>query len=126
MKNLSKVLVLSSFSVFALSTSCYYDNYEDMYQYLPDESCDTPLSSFSADIQPWIDAQCVSCHGDVSPQAGLDLTTHANVAAKAASILDRISRPEGDGLLMPQGGSPLDQCKIDGFSVWIDLGTPNN
>lgn len=126
MKNLSKVVVLSSLSVFALTSSCYYDNYEDMYQYLPEDNCETPLSSFSADIQPWIDAQCVSCHGAVSPQAGLDLTTHANVSSNAANILDRISREAGDGLLMPQGSTPLDDCTIEGFSVWIDLGTPNN
>lgn len=110
----------------SIATGCYYDNYEDLYQHLPSDNCDTPLSSFSADIQPWISSQCESCHNSSLAQGGLDLTTYSNVKDNAASILDRISRLEGDPLLMPQGGTPMSQCTIDGFSAWIDLGSPEN
>lgn len=111
-------------AIFA--TGCYYDNYEDLYQNIPQEECDTPLSSYSQDISVWISDQCEVCHGPNLAQAGLDLTVYDNVANKASSILDRISRPDGDPLLMPQGGTPLSDCRIEGFQAWIDLGTPQN
>lgn len=126
MNKRSKVAVFFSALALVVGSGCYYDNYEDMYQYLPDETCDTPPSSYSSDIQPWIDAQCVSCHGTSSPSGGLDLTTYDNVSTNAASILNRISLAESDPSFMPQGGSALSDCNISGFSAWIDLGTPNN
>lgn len=115
-------MVLASFGL----SSCYYDNYEDLYHYLPTETCDTPLSSYGNDIQPWISDQCISCHNSTLSEGSLDLSTYENVKDHAASILDRISRAESDAWFMPQGGSSLSSCKINGFATWIDLGTPQN
>lgn len=107
-------------------TGCYYDNYEDLYQHVSNNSCDTVLSSYTADIKPWIDAQCISCHDANLASGGLVLETYQQVADNADVIKARIELQEGELGLMPQGGPRLDECKLNGFQAWIDLGKPEN
>lgn len=121
-----KYTILSILASTLLLSSCYHDNYEERMGGLPVEDCSTPLSSYSADIEPWIDAQCIACHNENFAQAGLDLSSYQLVADNADDILDRISREESDPLLMPQNGPKLDQCKIEGFEQWIADGKPEN
>lgn len=104
-------------------TGCYYDNYEDLYQYLPDD-CDTASVSWSLDIKPWVDNTCIICHDGVFQAP--DLRTYEAVKANAQTMLNRISLEEGNPSLMPQGGPKLDQCKIDKFDIWIQMGSPEN
>lgn len=106
-------------------TSCYYDNYEDLYRNIPNQ-CDTSAVSYAIDIEPWVNNTCVTCHNASIAVPVMDLSTYEGVKANAAKMLDRVSQPEGSALLMPQGGPKLDQCKIDKLSVWIQMGSPNN
>lgn len=97
-------------------SSCYYDNAEQLYG--AGGTCDS-TATWSADIQPLIQAQCVSCHQGASASGGLDLSTHANVQNSTlnGSLIDRIQRGSGDPLAMPPSG-PLSNCNQAKFRVW--------
>lgn len=105
--------------------ACYYDNEKDLYPVVPGTGCDTVALSYSADIKPIIDSRCVACHGSNFPSGNLSLTNHAQVAGSVASIINRINRPAGDPLLMPQGNK-LDACSIQKIEAWANQGAPNN
>jgi hypothetical protein len=122
-RNTQKHLIILGL-LAAFVSACYYDNAEDLYQNYP-KNCDVSAVSYSIDVRPIIDQNCVSCHGGVAPQAGLDLTTYDKVKANTANIRDRINRPISDALVMPQGG-PMPQCSIDKVTAWIDAGALNN
>lgn len=110
--------------IILLSFSCTYNNVEETYKdFIPD--CDTNVVSYSQDIAPILDMNCVVCHGGVSPEAGLDLSTYGNVFANRENIKNRINRPLGDPFVMPQSG-PMVQCNIDKVNAWINQGALNN
>lgn len=121
-KTRKNILILSLGALFV--TACYYDNAEDLYQNFP-KACDVSAVSYSIDIRPIINQNCVSCHGAVALLAGLNLSTYDNVKANSAKIKDRINRSVSDALLMPQGG-PMPQCSIEKVTAWIDAGALNN
>ncbi len=114
--------MLRTFSViFLLATlgsvsGCYYDNSEQLYG--TGGTCDS-TSTWSADIQPLIQAQCVGCHQGASASGGLDLSSHASVQNSAlnGSLLDRIQRGAGDPLAMPPSGR-LSNCNVAKIRVW--------
>lgn len=60
-----------------------------------------------------MDANCVSCHSP-GPQA---LTNYSQVKNNIDNIINRISRPNGDPLKMPQGGS-LSPVQINIITKW--------
>jgi hypothetical protein len=105
--------------------ACYYDNEHDLYPVVPGNGCDTATVSYAATIQPIMQTRCVSCHSGGFPSGGLGLTTHAEVAGSVDRIIDRITRNEGDALLMPQGAK-MDACRIDQIIAWANQGALNN
>lgn len=120
---MNKVLLfLFGFLVFA--SSCTYYNVEEEYADFVGD-CDTSAVSFALDVYPIIDANCVTCHGDVNPQAGLSLTSFNLIKLNSSQMQDRINRPMGDPLVMPQSG-PMIQCNIDKINAWINQGALNN
>lgn len=74
-------------------------------------------------VKPIMDTHCVSCHGNVSPNAGLPLTNFTQVrnAVMNRGVIDRISRNNGDPLLMPQTGR-LNQNLINIVNQWKNDG----
>jgi hypothetical protein len=62
---------------------------------------------------------CISCHGSSLAQAGLKLTTYAEVkdAIQNKGLIDRISRSATDPLLMPTTGK-MAQSNIDLIVKW--------
>lgn len=98
---------------------CYYDNEEDLYG----PGCDTSVFSYSARIQPILQANCQSssCHGPSG--ANGELITYAQVKAvvddgsfRNAVIVTRA---------MPDGGA-LTNCELDLIEKWLDAGAPND
>lgn len=122
------LLMLKIFSAFfvmvLLASSCSYNNIEDAYGNKIDE-CDTTVVSYALDVAPIIDMQCVTCHGSISPQAGLDLSFYEKVFAQKENIINRINRPLGDPFVMPQSG-PMSSCKINTINAWVNQGALNN
>jgi len=99
-------------SGFAFLTSCESRTYEEI-------SDNTPITQqvkYNTDIKPIIDANCISCHspGGPGPQAW---TSYDQVKNNIDNIIDRIGRPNGDPLKMPQGGA-LSATQINLFVKW--------
>lgn len=108
-------------------TGCYYDNAEDLYQYYPQNPCDTTAVTYSVTISQIMSQQCTSCHGSSAPEAGLDLSSYNGVlsAVNSGELMNRITLPLGAPGKMPVGGS-LSDCQINQIKAWIDAGANNN
>jgi hypothetical protein len=97
--------------------------------------------SHDDDIQPIWDAECISCHGDISPSAGLDLEGDARAslvevtetgsglyfvepyAPEDSYLWHKLEGTFGDvggsGSQMPLGSAPLDDADLDAVETWI-------
>ena len=122
--NILKLLIFSGLLGLCTS-SCYYDNYDDLYGNL--NACDTSAVTFSQDIKMIIGQNCEGCHNGASANAGLNLAGHQNIstAALSGAIMDRVTRSAGDPLLMPPGQA-LSDCDQSKLRTWINEGAPNN
>jgi len=107
------------------TSSCYFDNYEDLYGNV--NACDTSAVTFSQDIKMLIGQNCEGCHNGASASGGLNLAGHQNISNSALSgaIMDRVTRTAGDPLLMPPG-QVLSECDQSKLRSWINEGAPNN
>jgi len=117
------IKLLFVFTAFVLTTSCAYDNAQDLVA-VP---CDTSAVTFSQDISVIITQQCLSCHNDNNATAGLSLEGHekSSTAALLYTFMNRVERSMGDALLMPPTG-PLSDCDQSKLRAWIAEGAPNN
>lgn len=76
---------------------------------------------YNDDVKNITSANCVSCHGGSSPQAGLDLTTYVNVrfAVENRGLLNRINNQSNpmppSGLLPASTRAVIEQWKEDGY-----------
>jgi mono/diheme cytochrome c family protein len=90
-------------------TACESRTYEEI-------SDNTPIAevvTYTKDVKPIIDANCISCH---SPGVQA-LTNYSQVKTNINTIIDRISRANGDPQKMPQGGS-LSPSQINIITKW--------
>lgn len=74
---------------------------------------------YTTNVRPIIQSQCISCHNTQNASGGLILETYAQVRASAStgSLIDRITRPANDGLVMPQNGR-MPQATINVILQW--------
>lgn len=74
---------------------------------------------YTENIKPIIDNNCIGCHGNINPNAGLTLTNYNQVkqAVLNNGLIDRISKPSGDPQLMPTSGR-MPQQTIDLVTQW--------
>ena len=115
------VSVIAVVILFA-QTSCYYDNEVEQYA---NTVCDTAAVSYSKDIQPIIQGNCVSCHRPGGQQELSPFTTYDGLKVYTFNreIVDRVY---GNGVnLMPPSG-PLSDCNKLKIAAWVDAGAPNN
>ena len=118
--------IFFTFLCILLLNSCNYDNEESLYGIF---DCDTNFVSFQMDIYPIINSHCTTCHGGPSLSAELALETYVQIYTSATDpyngIINRISRLEGDPLMMP-GSYRIPQCQIDKIVAWVNQGALNN
>jgi hypothetical protein len=113
--------VLCVVLISCLTTGCYYDNEEYLYG-----TCDTTSVTFSQDIKPILDANCINCHSG----GAINLTTYDGVKAKVSdsTLYKSISYSysgANSSKNMPSSGK-LDDCSINKVKAWIDEGALNN
>lgn len=95
--------------------SCSTNSEDDLI--LPIEN--TEIVKYNQNIKPIMDSNCIGCHGNSNPNAGLSLTNFNQVrqAVLNNGLIDRISRQSGDPQLMPTGGR-MPQQTIDLVVKW--------
>jgi len=99
--------------------ACYYDNEQDLYG-IP-TPCDTLNLSYTAEIKGIITNNCQGCHNNASQSGNLNLESDASRVTNITKIIDRISRPAGDPLVMPTAG-PMSSCNIHKIKAWQNQG----
>jgi hypothetical protein len=124
MKNLYKLIVLSGMALFL--GSCYYDTYpEEEALPLPEEV------SYSEDIQPLWDRDCVRCHPPSPPILTEGLSRDALINGNY--VIPGDSRNSSlyksffglDGVSeMPPGGWNINDANL--VAKWIDDGAQDN
>lgn len=87
--------------------------------------CDSANVTYTASINPILQAWCVGCHSGSSPANGLSLDTYDNAKACAQGnrLMGSILQDPGYKA-MPNGGAKLSSCEISLFQKWILLGEP--
>jgi hypothetical protein len=124
---LRKIIFTLSFSLFIFSCTNHVEEEETIIienenptdpvdPTDPDPDPD-PVTSFSTDVKPIIDNNCVSCHGG---SRFPDVRTYDKIKANASSIKSAIVNRR-----MPQGGS-LTNAEIEIIRSWVDGGALNN
>jgi hypothetical protein len=114
----TKQTLLILMSVFAI-LGCSSDTISDL---IDDNNIGTV--SYNQNIKPIIDNYCVNCHGANNPSANLRLDTYESTREGVLSrnVIERISLPQGNSLLMPQSGNRLSQNNINLFINWQNEG----
>ncbi len=122
---IKRSLLMSSVIAMLTLSSCYYDNAEDLYPQ-PSE-CDTTNVTFTSDIYPVINNNCIGCHNSAFASGNVNLETYDNIVAAAnnGSLMGAIKHESGWSP-MPKNGNQLDDCTIKKLDAWINNGTPNN
>jgi hypothetical protein len=97
-----------------------------------------PAPTWSADVQPLLQASCVGCHSGALMLGNLDLSSYASLmddrdgnpavlAGQAdSSLLIQRLETGNTTLRMPQGGSPWPASQIATLRQWIDEGALND
>ena len=104
--------------------SCNNDSSSDLIT----PTNNTVTIKYSSDIASIINGNCLNCHASPpSNGAPMQLTTYNDVknAILTGSLIDRVSRAQGSGGMMPQAGMRLPQATIDKIIKWQTDGFVN-
>lgn len=99
--------------------------HEPSLVYAPvDGSCDTTNVSYSAQVKPILDANCISCHNS-SASKNFDGygQISAYLAGNASLFISNINYT-GPQPMPPTGR--LDTCQVRQCILWVQSGYPNN
>ncbi len=124
-------LIISFLMLMVLSiSSCTYENEETLYP--ATVNCVTENMSFSNDVWPLINNNCMACHSGNAPEGGILLDNYNNVKASAeietgnyGSLYGTISHASGNSP-MPKNADKLSDCNISKIKAWIDQGALDN
>lgn len=107
-------------------SGCYYDNEEELYKYsqIP---CDTTVFTYSQKVEPILNANCYSCHGQTSATSGVVLEGYTTLLTYVSNkkLWGDINHLSGFNA-MPLYGSQLNECDLTIIKKWIAAGAPNN
>jgi len=89
--------------------------------------CDTTNMSYSTDISPILENNCVSCHNTTQANDGVILTDYNDVLTQVNNedLVNVIEHNPGYPE-MPQGLPKLSSCAINKIVAWVNRGAPNN
>jgi mono/diheme cytochrome c family protein len=97
----------------------------------PPAVCDTTGTiSFSAQVFPIFQANCIGCHNSSTANGGVNLNSYSQIKASAAlrngtPLIQGVIRRMPGFIAMPQTFA-LDECSIRKIELWIAQGLQNN
>ena len=133
MKKMKLLVFMSTLIIvgFLSFSSCYYDNKQDLYDYvvIPGDStnCVVDNQSYLNDIVPILDLNCnLACHNATDKQGNIVLVTYAQVNSyvNKGSLLGSIKRQAPYAPMPPS--AVVSACNVDKVASWIAAGAPNN
>ncbi len=89
--------------------------------------CQTANVSYSRDLAPLFQNNCIGCHSGPAPSGGYNFTTYQGVAnaATAGRLYGAVAHLPGYQP-MPLGGAQLSACNVQKIKAWVDGGAENN
>lgn len=105
---MKKIIYIAGLILFV--NSCESRTYEE----ISDSTPITDVVKYESDLKPIVESSCINCHSATSFKP---LVNYNQVKANIDIIINRIQRPNGDPLKMPQGGS-LSTNQINLFVKW--------
>jgi len=107
-------------------SGCYYDNKEDLYQFIQ-TACDTSAVSYSQQVLPFLQAQCLGCHNARDQQGNVDLEGYERVIhyVNNGSLYGSVAHEPGFSPMPPTGQQVAD-CDLQHLRLWIDAGAKND
>lgn len=89
--------------------------------------CNTQNITFSQNVFPIIESNCLGCHSGGAPSGNVNLTNYANIktVAENGQLYGAISHQSGF-TPMPFNLPKLPNCQIEQIKAWIDEGALNN
>ncbi len=105
------------------SSGCYYDNIPDLYP----NGCNVIDVSYSRNIVPILETNCLTCHNDRVQQGGITLEGYENTIpfVEDGRLMGSIRHDEGF-VAMPLTGVSISSCQTKKFQAWIDDGALDN
>ena len=107
--------------------SCYYDTF-------PEEDVTEPTNvSYSEDIQPLWNSDCISCHPSIAPPDLTEANSYNSLIsggyvvkgdADASILYQSLLGSNGVSLMPPSGQWPIES--IQKVKAWINEGAENN
>jgi len=114
-----------AFSLFI--SSCYYDNKEELYQYVQDENCTAIAATFATDITPILTTHCTRCHRNGREDGNVNLEGYNNVKPYVNDgSLYGTTNHEANYPVMPTSGVKIPFCDIEKMRLWIEAGALDN
>lgn len=123
--------LISSFSLFFLAfvmTSCYFDNTEDLYQYIQEVDCSSvTTASYQVDILPLLTTHCYRCHRNDRQDGNVNLEGYQQLKPYLDNgALFGTTNHEAGWAVMPTSGVKIPACEIEKLRLWIEKGALNN
>ncbi|MBC6995378.1 hypothetical protein QWY85_00365 [Neolewinella lacunae] len=116
-------------SLLFLFTACYYDNEEDLFQYVAQDpaSCEVTVVTYSADVGPLLTTYCTRCHRVGRTDGNVNLEGYSRVLpyVNNGALLGTAGRQPGFPAMPPSGGS-IPACDLQKLTAWIEAGALNN
>jgi PBP1b-binding outer membrane lipoprotein LpoB len=116
-----QLIYLSILSAILFSSSCYYDNKEELYPntFGGTSTCDTTNQKYSTGINTLINNNCATAGCHVTGATSPDLSSYQ----KVKDNITRVKVRAIDQKTMPAAG-PLSVCDINKLTAWINAGMP--
>ncbi len=115
--------LLISFSL----TACYYDNEEDLYQFITEPPCDTLQVSYRQQVLPLLQTSCYSCHDATVRSGNIDLETFSKLQTVALNgkLYGSLAHLPGFSP-MPKNDNAFPECEVAQINSWINDGALEN
>jgi hypothetical protein len=113
---------------FLLSVcSCYYKNEEDLYSGSNLQDCDTAHYTFSGQVLPLMQQNCISCHNNTTLSGSISLDNYSSVkqVVDPGRFWGAINHDQGF-VPMPLDAGKLSDCNLIIIKKWLDHGALNN
>ena len=124
MKNSFFFISLFFISIFS---NCYYDNEEDLFQYVQQQECKVAAATYSTDIIPLLVAHCNRCHRNERQDGNVNLEGYNQVKryVEDGSLWGTTNHVAGYSI-MPTNGVKIPFCEIEKMRLWIENGAQND
>lgn len=124
---MKKQIIMLISSVVLMAQSCYYDNREELYQYIQQQECNLTEATYTANIAPILTSNCIRCHNAQRQDGNVNLEGFNQVKpyADSGKLYGTINHDPGY-LLMPTDGVKIPFCDIEQVRLWVEGGAQNN